>query len=327
MMEGLYKIKESIRSIRNKAEREQAASDLNRLIDIARLAGANRQDGPMDGLMMSTIHREIEALEDRFDALRKPIQDMLKNTSASLEKMERLSMFSVTPSLQTVDEYGRFSVGMMALSITNPGLKTTLDSLLVDLNFPENQKKVPEKFVAHVGGWFTSVMDRLTGIYKRKVQLMTFSIALLSAFILNIDSINITRMLWQNPMEREILTAEAERVVAGYSSEPAAMSKEEALRLLDEYSTRIALPIGWQGTWQSGACIKDDAVSFSPGIKMFGFCYLLDELESAPLSLSWVMIKLTGFLITAIAAVQGSSFWFDVLTRFVNVRSSGATPG
>jgi len=328
MLEGLYKVRENALSIRKKRLRENAIFELNRLIDMARIAGANRQSGSLDGLLVSTIHREIEALEVRFDLLRLPIQEMLNNTSALLERMNRLSV-SPSPSMSAVtDEYERFSAGMVALSVTNPSLKTTLDSLLVELNFPENQNKVFDKFVAHIGGWFNGVMNRLTGIYKRKIQIMTFFIALLSAYFLNIDSIKIMHVLWQNSIEREVLSLEAERLIVGYLNEPdTEMSKEESLRLLGEYSVNFGLPIGWFGSWKTGDCISDEASSFVPGIKIFGYCYILEELEDAPSAYSWLLLKFAGFLITAIASTQGSSFWFDILTRFVNVRSSGAVPG
>ena len=40
----------------------------------------------------------------------------------------------------------------------------------------------------------------------------------------------------------------------------------------------------------------------------------------------WLLAKLTGLLITGVASAQGSSFWFDLLMKIVNVRSAGIKP-
>jgi hypothetical protein len=38
------------------------------------------------------------------------------------------------------------------------------------------------------------------------------------------------------------------------------------------------------------------------------------------------LIKLLGFIITGAAGSQGSSFWFDILKKIMNVRLSGLKP-
>jgi hypothetical protein len=39
-----------------------------------------------------------------------------------------------------------------------------------------------------------------------------------------------------------------------------------------------------------------------------------------------MLAKLVGLLMTGLALSLGAPFWFDVLTRFVNVRGSGIKP-
>jgi hypothetical protein len=39
-----------------------------------------------------------------------------------------------------------------------------------------------------------------------------------------------------------------------------------------------------------------------------------------------MLAKLAGLLMTGLALSLGAPFWFDVLTRFVNVRSAGTKP-
>jgi len=38
------------------------------------------------------------------------------------------------------------------------------------------------------------------------------------------------------------------------------------------------------------------------------------------------LTKILGFLITALAAMQGAPFWFEILKKLVNVRSTGIKP-
>jgi hypothetical protein len=38
------------------------------------------------------------------------------------------------------------------------------------------------------------------------------------------------------------------------------------------------------------------------------------------------LLKLLGFIITAVAGSQGSSFWFDILKKIINVRLTGIRP-
>jgi hypothetical protein len=40
----------------------------------------------------------------------------------------------------------------------------------------------------------------------------------------------------------------------------------------------------------------------------------------------WPLAKAGGFLMTGLASAQGSFFWFDVLMKIVNVRSTGKKP-
>ncbi|MCK4451297.1 MAG: hypothetical protein KAX26_11960 [Anaerolineae bacterium] len=40
----------------------------------------------------------------------------------------------------------------------------------------------------------------------------------------------------------------------------------------------------------------------------------------------YAVSKIAGWLISGLAAVQGAPFWFDMLKKFTNVRSSGKNP-
>jgi hypothetical protein len=71
----------------------------------------------------------------------------------------------------------------------------------------------------------------------------------------------------------------------------------------------VQLPIGWSSK-------PDDPRHF----KFLDF-------EWSPKYAGWVFYKLFGLMISILAVSLGAPFWFDTLSKFVNVRSAGAPPG
>jgi hypothetical protein len=51
-----------------------------------------------------------------------------------------------------------------------------------------------------------------------------------------------------------------------------------------------------------------------------------DDPRSVPASLPSWLAKILGILFTTIAVSLGAPFWFDVLNKFVNLRSAGDRP-
>jgi hypothetical protein len=114
---------------------------------------------------------------------------------------------------------------------------------------------------------------------------------------------------------------------------------DQAVLSSTEFSA-LNLPIGWIGKPQainSKGLVKvaDDksvACALVPnngddiyGFSVTGRCY---PITNAPYiyDLSGWLQKFLGLLITGLAAAQGAPFWFDVLKKVVNVRSSGINP-
>ncbi len=91
-----------------------------------------------------------------------------------------------------------------------------------------------------LASWFDNSMDRVSGAYKRQVQLWSFLIALVLAMALNIDTIQVGKALWQQPMlTKSIVVAEG-------------VAPADALAALNE----LPLPIGW--TWKKAVALEAD---------------------------------------------------------------------
>ena len=139
---------------------------------------------------------------------------------------------------------------------------------------------------ANIEAWYDSAMDRISGWYKRSTQIVIFVIALFVAVGLNINSIAIIDHLSTNKGSREAAVAYAQKA-SGTENYKEARTQLEKLKL----------PIGWSG--------------FS--------VHCPNKVES------WwaeVFAPLVGWLLTAIAATLGAPFWFDVLNKFMVIRST-----
>lgn len=147
-----------------------------------------------------------------------------------------------------------------------------------------------------VEGWFDDVMDRASGWYKRKAQWMLLAVAVVVTGIANADAISLATSLWQSPS----LRASVVEAASAYASEQAANGEEGTLDELRQHLDELAnrgLPLGWGG----------DKV--------------LSSREAGP----WAS-KLAGLLLTALAASLGAPFWFDLVNKLINVRSTGNVP-
>lgn len=138
-----------------------------------------------------------------------------------------------------------------------------------------------------IAGWFDNSMDRISGIYKRWTQLLSFGIAMLIAIGFNISCIDLGRALWQQPMLFKTIAP-----TAGASSDQALAQ----LKDLIHNAQALDVPVGWtqsrfNGLWSAGG------------------------IETA-----------LGWLITAVATLFGAPFWFDALQQIVRIKGSGPSP-
>ena len=151
-------------------------------------------------------------------------------------------------------------------------------------------------FRNYLGQWYRETMQRAGGWYKRKAQACLLVLGLLIAASVNIDAISIAQGLYSNPKLREHTDAVAQRLVQQQSSTGAADAPqrfEQARKELQE-AADAGMPLGWSGVRVEGRC-------------------------------GW-LAKIAGLLMTGACVSLGAPFWFDLLNKLVNLRSSGAPP-
>ncbi|MCL6099014.1 MAG: hypothetical protein M1391_10605 [Bacteroidetes bacterium] len=256
-----------------------------------------------------------------------------------------------------------------------------------------------EKFKASLMNWFDETMERLTGWYKRKTQVITLIVGLVLAMSFNVNTIEIVNNLSKDSKAREELAAMAEEFIKNPQAktnleiaDSIKVSKDSLLwatyKNLDSLANKSnnVMGLGWNFT-------KVDSISLSKSAdaKMFAsvlgilknkenvnkqgrilnsdstLCALFEDQFIAPFKLDkktlgvigdasidslnnvkiyaainysvfekiWIVIdetfsswrRILGFLLTALAISLGAPFWFDLLGKFVQLRSTGPRIG
>lgn len=152
-----------------------------------------------------------------------------------------------------------------------------------------------EAYRKRIAIWFDDMMDRASGVYKRRTQLISLVVAFLLAVAVNADSVQVARALWVDSTLRTHIAENAAAVVRD-------TGKVEDLADIDAITKELRpLPIGWD--YKSPGSSDDWFRSF------------------------WsILQKLFGLLFTAAAVSLGAPFWFDLLNKFTRMRGSGKPP-
>lgn len=329
LLQGLYSLHPLLKHIKPNARRNQATLDLARILDLARLTVTTDSSQPMGNLMITSLQKEITDLGTRYPELKEATRAVLEKAEERKSQIEAL-VGTVPDAPSTTGDFNKVLHGTMALRVTNPGLRLTLSSLLMGIEEASAAGgDCLQTLRTNIESWFNDAMDRLSGRYKRKAQIASFVIGIVIAAILNVDTINISNQLWREPIVRQAISANATEILArsGQTNPPAITDLVMALQ--DQF-LNVSLPIGW--TLDNKTALAGIGCSAVPGSgTTFGFawsggCIRPVDTPLAPTGWLWTVAKLAGLLMTGLATTQGSSFWFDVLVKIVNVRGTGIKP-
>ncbi len=117
------------------------------------------------------------------------------------------------------------------LEIENGDLKR---ALLVCLDDAEGDLR---KGRANVERWFEEAMDRVTGWYKRKMQLIIVGVAAAVCVALNVDSFQVTNSLWNDTALRDSVVAAVQKDTGN--------ALADDLDVVGERLGGLGLPLGW----------------------------------------------------------------------------------
>lgn len=281
--------------------------------------------------------------KDSIDAIKSKIRTLVKDKSLkgdvdvlieSLDQYyQRLLAEYEDPATRHNDRsLQRLRYGLVAIGMNNPKLEQSLRTLLIGVE--ERATETERAFHlarSNMETWFNNAMSRLSGWYKRKSQLMAFIIGLVLALLLNVDSINLATSLWREPTLRQALVENADKFIQENPELPASDSTASANSIVTQFQDQLQalrIPFGWETEsypLQAGETCQIIPVSANAvwGMWSEDTC---KKVTNAPLDSTGWLSKITGILLTAMAAAQGAPFWFDILKKLVNVRSSGPNP-
>ncbi len=166
-----------------------------------------------------------------------------------------------------------------------------------------------EDFYENIETSYNDSMDRLSEWYKTKAKMAVLYIGILSAVLLNIDTINITTTLWKNKDTAKAFSA-------AVASSMVTIEKND-----EEYLVKDA----------NGEVIYSG--ENKPGDNLAN---VFAEVGSLPIPLGWsrnsfdffseddwywgLLSMLAGWAITSLAIYIGAPFWFDLLSKVVKLR-------
>ncbi len=160
---------------------------------------------------------------------------------------------------------------------------------------------------SNIEDWYDDAMDRVSGWYKKRTQMILILLGILFAAALNLDSVNIVRTLAHNPELRATIVRSAEEYVKQPlppATDPARAAdeqfKESAARIRQVRGEieKLGLPVGW-----SRAEMTEDP-------------------RGRPQTFWGWLLKAFGILLTGLAVSQGAPFWFDLLNKVIVIRST-----
>ncbi len=199
----------------------------------------------------------------------------------------------------------------------NPRLQTLLTGIV------QRSQGDLKQIETALGAWFDSGMDRLSGAYKRKTQLVSFLVALLLAVLLNVDAIKIARVVWEQP-----------NLVDNLKIPPADGAKHAATDGLDaqpgEPPPKAATSGDAETKVQDADAANPDAAAQKAIAEMDR--HLPVGWTTAPwtqleaMKAREVLSLVLGWLITATATLFGAPFWFDTLQSVVRLKGTGPSP-
>jgi hypothetical protein len=155
------------------------------------------------------------------------------------------------------------------------------------------------KFRLGLATWFDDSMERVSGAYKRHLRLITIVVALAVAVALNADTFAVGYALWANPALRAQMVAVSEQTEKNALPNPGGATPTDVASALANANKalRPMLPVGWPLT------------------------------PSGDGTLWWFwLVKVLGWIVTGLALSLGAPFWFDMLSKFINIRGAGPKP-
>ena len=329
---SLEKVRENLDVLVSGSQSDAAKETLNGLIELAEHAAQTNAGAEA----IESLRKEVDAYTKKYPAAR-PLIDTLLTIPNPEQPIEN--------TLQ------RLGHGILVIGAHNDHLRESLSPLVLNAEkYVADKEQAIAKARQNIEQWFNETMDRLSGVYKRQAQVVSFLVGILLALFVNLDSVSITESLWREPTLRQALIVQAELEANRGMDSSQVLGDTGSLNPVADLQQRLTdlnIPMGWTVIPKDNAAVAmckwiptadrsdDDRFGIRlPSIQSFddlklyfsggakAICYSPAVNANATSGYKWLL----GIIITGGAAAQGAPFWFEMLSKLVNVRSVGGKP-
>ena len=189
-----------------------------------------------------------------------------------------------------------------------------------------------DELITETENWFKNATDRMAGWYKRRMQLIGIAIAIVVTIAVNVDSIDLARYLYMNPVMREEIVKLAQEKIDEMQRYTFQSGYNKDVNEFLEPIYDLSLPLGWQNDpivlnsmKNSGSEKPDMNIGFYDKFKNL-ICDILSQVWFYILTfLKMLKNHFFGWVLTVFAISLGAPFWFDLLRKIMKIRASGAS--
>lgn len=256
------------------------------------------------------FQRQMGFIKANFDskferaALRKQLQPSLSNVLNKIRKVRKTEE-TITEILEEKEDSPIYQQIQATVDSMPESLKNSLYILAqrAEKDGGDSQEQL-QRFQREIEVWFDRSMERASGVYKRNSRAVAILLGTAIAIGANADTINIINRLSKDSMLRSTVNLYAQQLV---ERNPA--TKLDDLPSITKIQNEVgialdnlAVPFGWS---------EPNRV----------------EIDSQG-NILWPAFvrKFFGWVLSGLAISMGAVFWFDVLSKIINIRNAGKKP-
>lgn len=192
-----------------------------------------------------------------------------------------------------------------------------------------------QQFKQGVATWFDNGMTRANGVYKRNAKGFAFLLGAIIAVAANVDTFYVVNQLSHDSVLRGVLASQGSNTVANIDVEQDGMPQSRAeLESAGGFNIDdLDLPIGWnqdnctqQALYRLGVKqAKESQYKFlDPATGEPRLKNLAENFTVRQRAWGWFK-EAFGWFVSAIAISMGAPFWFELLSKVVDIKNTGST--
>lgn len=240
---------------------------------------------------------ERKALLDKLRPNIESLVDVFDDNSVTYDELVSLAKRNNSRAIQLLNRIKEAKV--------TPALRSSLAAISEKVEAEiDTAEDMAIAYRQEVAKWFDQSMERASGVYKRNAKAVALMIGLAVAVSINADSFFIASRLARDPAVRNTITQAAEQ----FASNPAYTDAAGNLQTdLESVQTAVDQTL--------------DTLPFPLGYTEKVLQQQMEAEAGWPVPL--IQRRYLGWLVSGFAIAMGANFWFDLLKKVVNVRSSG----